>query len=290
MFSGAIVAIVTPFRDGRLDEEAYRALIDWQIENGTSAIVPCGTTGESPTLSFEEHKRVVQVCVEQVRRRVPVIAGTGGNATAEAVELTEHARAAGADASLQVVPYYNKPTQEGLYRHFARIAEVGLPLILYNIPGRTGVNMTPDTVARLAKLPSIVGIKEASGNLQQMAEVISLCGEGFDLLSGDDTIVLPVMAIGGRGVISVLSNVAPRLMSDLCGSWLAGDLDRARRLYYQMLPLAMAMFYETNPVPVKAALGLMGKCGPECRLPLAPMGEAAKEKLAGVLRRQGLIN
>lgn len=290
MFSGAIVAIVTPFREGRVDEAAYRGLIDWQIENGTSAIVPCGTTGESPTLSFEEHKRVVEICIDQVKGRVPVIAGTGGNSTAEAVELTEHAKAAGADASLQVVPYYNKPTQEGLYRHFARIAEVGLPLILYNIPGRTGVNMTPDTAARLAKLPGIVGIKEASGNLQQMAEVIQACGENFTLLSGDDTIVLPVLAIGGKGVISVVSNVAPRLMSELCGAFSAGDLEAARRLYYRMLPLALAMFYETNPIPVKTALGLMGKCSPECRLPLAPMGEKNKERLAAVLRGQGLIS
>jgi 4-hydroxy-tetrahydrodipicolinate synthase len=290
MFSGAIVAIITPFRDGRIDEAAYRGLIDWQIENGTAAIVPCGTTGESPTLSFDEHKRVIEICVDQVRGRVPVIAGTGGNSTAEAVELTEHARAAGADASLQVVPYYNKPTQEGLYRHFARINEVGLPLILYNIPGRTGVNMTPDTVARLSELPGIVGIKEASGNLQQMAEVINACPENFTLLSGDDTIVLPVLAIGGAGVISVVSNVAPRLMAELCGSWQAGDLEKARRLYYRMLPLALSMFYETNPVPVKTALGMMGKCNPECRLPLAPMSEKNKERLAGVLRGQGLIN
>jgi 4-hydroxy-tetrahydrodipicolinate synthase len=289
MFSGAIVAIVTPFRDGRFDEAAYRGLIDWQIENGTSAIVPCGTTGESPTLSFEEHKRVVQVCIEQVGKRVPVIAGTGGNSTSEAVELTEHARHAGADASLQVVPYYNKPTQEGLYRHFARIAEVGLPLILYNIPGRTGVNMTPDTVGRLSRVQNIVGIKEASGNLQQMAEVVAASREGFCLLSGDDTIVLPVMAIGGRGVISVVSNVAPRLMSDLCGAHLSGDHQKARALYYQMLPLAQSMFFETNPIPVKTALGLMGKCSPEVRLPLSPMGEAAKKRLEAVLRAQKLI-
>ncbi len=290
MFSGAIVAIVTPFRNGRIDEEAYRSLIDWQIAGGTSAIVPCGTTGESPTLSFDEHKRVVEICIDQAKGKVPVIAGTGGNSTAEAVELTEHARSAGADASLQVVPYYNKPTQEGLYRHFARIAEVGLPLILYNIPGRTGVNMLPDTVARLSKVPNIVGIKEASGNIQQMAEVIAACGDEFTLLSGDDTIVLPVMAIGGKGVISVVSNIAPRLMSELCGSYLEGDHERTRRLYYKMLPLAQAMFYETNPIPVKAALGMMGKCSPECRLPLAPMGEAAKERLAAELRSQGLIN
>ncbi len=290
MFSGAIVAIVTPFRNGRLDEEAYRGLIDWQIANGTSAIVPCGTTGESPTLSFEEHKRVVEICIDQCKGKVPVIAGTGGNSTSEAVELTEHAKAAGADASLQVVPYYNKPTQEGLYRHFKRLTEVGLPLILYNIPGRTGVNMLPDTVARLSREPNIVGVKEASGNLQQMAEVINLCGDKFTLLSGDDTIVLPVLAIGGKGVISVVSNVAPRLMSDLCASFTAADLDTARRLYYRMLPLALSMFYETNPIPVKTALGLMGKCSPECRLPLCPMGEAAKEKLTAVLRKQGLVN
>ncbi|MFH0809057.1 MAG: 4-hydroxy-tetrahydrodipicolinate synthase [Pseudomonadota bacterium] len=291
MFSGAIVAIVTPFKDGRVDEQAYRGLIEWQIESGTSAIVPCGTTGESPTLSFEEHKRVVETCVDQVKGRVPVIAGTGGNSTAEAVELTEHARQAGAAASLQVVPYYNKPSQEGLYRHFSRVAEVGLPLILYNIPGRTGVNMLPDTVARLSReQKNIVGIKEASGNLQQMAEVIASCPrKNFALLSGDDTIVLPVMAIGGRGVISVVSNVAPRLMSDLCASYLSGDHAKARDLYYRMLPLALAMFYETNPVPVKTALGLMGKCGPECRLPLAPMAEKNKERLAGVLRQQKLI-
>ena len=287
---GSMVALVTPFANDEVDYEAMGRLIEFQIANGTQGIIPCGTTGESPTLSFEEHKRVVEICVDQAKGRVPVIAGTGGNSTAEAVELTEHARQAGADATLQVVPYYNKPTQEGLYRHFARIAEVGLPVILYNIPGRTGVNMLPDTVGRLAKVPGIIGIKEASGNLQQMAEVINACPEKFILLSGDDTIVLPVLAIGGQGVISVVSNVAPRLMAELCNSYLSGDLDTARRLYYKMLPLALSMFYETNPIPVKTALGLMGKCSPECRLPLAPMGEAAKERLAGVLRRQGLIN
>lgn len=290
MFKGSIVAIVTPFKDGKIDEEAYRKLIEDQIEGGTSAIVPCGTTGESATLSMSEHNRVIDIAVDAVRKRVPIIAGTGGNSTSEAIELTEHAKKAGADATLQVTPYYNKPSQEGLYRHFKAIAEaVPFPQVVYNVPGRTSVNMLPETVARLAELPEIVAVKEASGNLGQMAEIINLAGDKITLLSGDDNLTLPVLAIGGRGVISVVANIVPRNTSDIVNAWEEGDVQRSRDLYYKLLPLCQAMFYETNPVPVKTSLSLMGRIGEELRLPLVPMSPANLERLKGVLRDYGLI-
>ena len=289
MFSGSIVAIVTPFRGGKVDEEALRELIEFQIENGTSGIVPCGTTGESATLSMEEHCRVIDITVDAVRKRVMVIAGTGGNSTSEAVELTKHAKMAGVDATLQVAPYYNKPTQEGLYRHFKAISdEVPLPQILYNIPGRTSVNMLPETVARLSELPDIVAIKEASGSLAQMAEVMELAGDRITLLSGDDNLVLPVLAIGGRGVISVIANLVPAESAELVGLWLKGDTEGARAAYFRLLPICRAMFIETNPIPVKTALSLMGKLEADFRLPLTPMAPENVEKLAGVLQRYGL--
>ncbi|RJR27054.1 MAG: 4-hydroxy-tetrahydrodipicolinate synthase [Desulfobacteraceae bacterium] len=291
MFSGSIVAIITPFKDGNVDEDAYRELIEFQIENGTSAIVPCGTTGESATLSMEEHNRVIEIAVEAVRKRVPVIAGTGGNSTSEAIELTGHAKKVGADATLQVVPYYNKPTQEGMYQHFKAIArEVPLPQMLYNIPSRTGVNMTPETVARLAELPEIVAIKEASGSLGQMAEVINLAGDKIALLSGDDNITLPVLSIGGKGVVSVIANVVPRESAELVKAWLDGKVDEARKIFYKLMPLCQAMFYETNPIPVKTALALMGKVKEEFRLPMCQMGRANKDKMIGVIRKYGLIS
>jgi len=280
MFKDSIVAIVTPFRDGNVDEQAFRDLIEFQIQGGTSAIVPCGTTGESATLNIEEHNRVIDIAVEAVNKRVPVIAGTGANSTSEAIELTEHAMKAGVDATLQVTPYYNKPSQEGLYRHFKAIADtVPLPQVLYNVPGRTSVNMLPETVARLAELPEVVAIKEASANIGQMAEIIRLSGDNITLLSGDDNMTLPVLAIGGKGVISVIANIAPR----------DGDRDRAMSLFYKLLPLSQAMFYETNPVPVKTSLALMGKIKEEFRLPLAPLASANKDMLKKVLRDYGLI-
>jgi 4-hydroxy-tetrahydrodipicolinate synthase len=290
MFKGSIVAIVTPFRDGRVDEEAYRELIEAQIEGGTSAIVPCGTTGESATLSIEEHNRVIDIAIEAVRKRVPVIAGTGGNSTQEAIELTGHAKEAGTDATLQVTPYYNKPTQEGLYRHFRAIAEeVPIPQVVYNVPGRTSVNLLPETVARLAEIPEIVAIKEASGNLGQMTEVIQLAGDKITLLSGDDNLILPVLSIGGKGVISVVANIVPSDTAGIINDWEKGDIAGATKRFYRLFPLCQAMFYETNPVPVKTSLALMGKIRDEIRLPLAPMAPGNLEKLKKALNDYGLI-
>jgi 4-hydroxy-tetrahydrodipicolinate synthase len=290
MFQGAIVALVTPFKNNSIDEEGFRELVEFQIENGTTAIVPCGTTGESATLSFKEHHRVVEICIDAVNGRVPVIAGTGGNSTQEAVELTQHARKAGADASLQVTPYFNKPTQEGLYLHFKRIAkEGGLPMVLYNIPGRTGVNMLPETVARLAELEEVVAIKEASGSLSQIIEVILNAGDRLTVLSGDDNLTLPVMAVGGKGVISVVSNIVPRMVSDMCAAYLEGKAEEALKQFLRLFPLCQAMFYETNPIPVKTALGMMGKISDELRLPLSPLSQANREKLKNMLIHYGLI-
>jgi 4-hydroxy-tetrahydrodipicolinate synthase len=290
MFKGSIVAIITPFKDNKVDEECYRELIEIQIEAGTSAIVPCGTTGESATLTMQEHGRVIDIAVEAVNKRVPVIAGTGGNSTREAIELTEHAKKAGADATLQVTPYYNKPTQEGLYQHFKAIAEAApLPQVLYNVPGRTSVNMLPETVARLAELPEVVAIKEASGDLVQMAEIVRLVGDKVTLLSGDDNVILPVLGIGGKGVISVVANIVPRDTADVIEAWEDGNFDKAKELFYRLFPLCQAMFYETNPIPVKTSLALMGKISEEMRLPLAPMSPANRERLQKALKDYGLI-
>ncbi len=290
MFRGSIVAIVTPFKDGKIDEEAYRELIEFQIEGGTSAIVPCGTTGESATLNMEEHNKVIDIAVEAVNKRVPVIAGTGGNSTGEAIELTEHAKKIGADATLQVTPYYNKPTQEGLYLHFKAIADaVPFPQVLYNVPGRTSVNMLPETVARLAELPEVVAIKEASGNLGQMTEIIRLAGDKITLLSGDDNITLPVLSIGGKGVVSVIANIVPRETAEMINAWEEGRIEEARELFYKLSPLCQAMFYETNPVPVKTSLALMGKIRDEIRLPLAHMAPSNLERLKKVLNEFGLV-
>jgi 4-hydroxy-tetrahydrodipicolinate synthase len=291
MFRGSIVALVTPFRNGRIDEDAYRKLIEFQIEGGTSAICPCGTTGESATLDFKEHKRAVDIAVNAVKKRVPIIAGAGGNSTSEAIELTRHAKDAGVDATLQVTPYYNKPSQEGLYRHFKAIADaVPLPQVLYNVPGRTGINMLPETVARLAELKEIVAVKEASGNLGQMAEIISLAGDKITLLSGDDNLTLPVLAIGGKGVVSVAANIVPADTANLVKEWEKGNIKEAKDLYYKLLPLCQAMFYETNPVPVKTSLALMGMIGDEMRLPLAPLSPVNLEKLIKALRSYGLLS
>ena len=290
MFKGAMVAIVTPFKNDKIDEEAFRDLIEFQIANGTDAIVPCGTTGESATLSHEEHDRVIEITIDAVKRRVPVIAGTGSNNTAEALRLTKHAYEAGADGALLVCPYYNRPTQEGLYQHFRVIAEtVPIPIIPYNIPSRTGVNLMPEIVAKLAKIKNIVGIKEASGSIKQMSDVIDLCGNDFAVLSGDDIFTLPLMTIGGAGIISVISNVVPADMAGLVDAFNVGDMAKAKALHYKMSPLIDALFIEVNPIPVKAALALMGKIECEYRLPLCKMSDANFEKLKKVMVNYGLI-
>ncbi len=290
MLKGAITAIVTPFRDGRLDEEAYRELIEFQLAGGIQGIVPCGTTGESPTLSHAEHKRVVEICIEQVKKRVPVIAGSGSNSTAESLELTQHAQEAGADAALLITPYYNKPSQEGLYQHYKTVASrTKIPLVVYNVPSRTSVNLLPETMARLAEFPNIVAIKEATGDLKQYAKVVQLCGDKITVVSGDDFTVLPLLAVGGHGVISVVSNVAPADMVGMCNAFFAGDLAKARDLHYKMWPLTEAMFIETNPIPVKTALHLMGKISGEVRQPLWPLAPANEAKLRQVMVQYGLI-
>jgi len=291
MFRGSFVAIVTPFGpDGRIDEAAFARMCEEQIAAGTAGIVPCGTTGESATLTHEEHERLIKFTVEVVNRRVPVIAGTGSNSTAEALRLTRAAKEYGADAALLITPYYNKPTQEGLYLHYSTIArEVDLPLVLYNVPGRTGVNLAPETVERLAELENVVAIKEASGALAQMAEIVRRCGERLVLLSGDDALILPVLAIGGQGVISVVANVVPQDVARLCSEFFAGNLAQAQRIYRRLLPLCQAMFYETNPIPVKTALSLLGKINPDLRPPLCRMGQANLERLRAALTEYGLL-
>lgn len=290
MFTGSLVAIVTPFRKGKIDEQAFGALIEWQIASGTNGIVPCGTTGESATLSHEEHNRVVELTVEVVNRRVPVIAGTGSNSTDEAIALTGHAKRAGADGALLITPYYNKPTQEGLYRHYKAVADaVDLPLVLYNIPGRTGVNMLPATIARLSAIKNVVGVKEGSGSVQQASDIVQTCGERLTVLAGDDALTLPMMAVGGRGVITVTANIVPTDMANLVKAFATGKIEEARRIHFKLSPLFAALFYETNPIPVKEALGMMGKIDPELRLPLCAMATDTREKLARVLKDMGLI-
>ena len=291
VFQGSMVALVTPFRDGRVDEVKLRELVEFQIKNGTDVLVPCGTTGESPTLSHDEHKRVIELTVAAANKRIPVVAGTGSNSTAEAIDLTRYAKKAGADGALVVLPYYNKPTQQGLVAHCRAIADaVELPLILYNIPGRTGINMLPETVAVLADHPNIVGMKEATGNLEQMTQDIVLCGDKLSFLSGDDTLTLPLMAVGGRGVISVVANIVPREVADLTRAFLSGDWKRAREIHLKLFPLCQAMFYETNPIPVKTAMALMGMIGGELRLPLCPMSDANVGKLKAAMRAYGLLS
>lgn len=290
MFEGTIVALVTPFKNGKLDKKALKNLVDFQIGNGTKAIVACGTTGEASTLSYEEHEAVIDIIIETAKGRVPVIAGTGSNNTCEAIELTKYAKKAGADASLVVTPYYNKPTQEGMFRHYKALADaVDLPMILYNVPGRTGVNLLPGTVARLAAIKNIVAVKEASGNLGQVCEIIRSVPRDFTVLSGDDGLFFPMMALGAKGVISVASNVAPRLMSDLYDAWVAGDVEKARAIHYKLWPLFDVLFVETNPIPVKTAVALMGMVAEEFRLPLSPMGADNRKKLSKVLAGLKLV-
>ncbi len=291
MFKGSIVAIATPFKDGGVDEATLKELVEFQIKNGTFGIVPCGTTGESPTLSTAEHERVIEVCIKAANKRVPIIAGTGSNSTEEAVALTKHAAAAGANAVLQVSPYYNRPTQKGLYLHFKEIANsVDIPIILYNIAGRTGVNIEPATIAQLAKdCTNIIGVKEASGSLDQMATIKHLCPDHFLLLSGDDALTLPVLSIGGVGVISVVANIVPQAVVSLIDVFNKGDLKKAQAIHYKLLPLIKSMFIETNPIPVKTAMGLLGLCSPDLRLPLCEMQEENLTKLKKALKSYGLL-
>jgi 4-hydroxy-tetrahydrodipicolinate synthase len=290
MFEGVHTALITPFRNGEVDQEALRALIERQIEAGIDGFVPCGSTGESATLSHVEHRQVVELVIDAVAGRVPVIAGTGSNSTREAIEFTAHARAAGAEGALLLSPYYNKPTQDGIYAHYATIAEeTGLPLVLYNIPGRTASNIEPETVGRLARLPGIVGVKEASGNLEQMAQIIAKSPPDFAVLSGDDALTLPLLSIGGKGVISTTSNIAPVQVGDLVRSFLAGEVTRARERHYELLPLFDALFCETNPIPLKAACAALGWCDGEIRLPLTRIDDANLERLKLVMKDLGIL-
>ena len=291
LFEGSMVALVTPFKKGKVDERAFKSLIGWHIQEGTDAVIPCGTTGESATLDFDEHYRVIELAVTAAKGKIPVIAGTGANSTAEAIEITRKARKLGAGAALLVSPYYNKPTQEGIYRHYKAVADSvkGFPLILYNVPGRTSSNILPETVARLAEIKNIAGIKEATGDMKQASEIIRLCGSSFAVISGDDFTTLPMYALGGRGCISVTANIAPGLSAALWDAWKAGDLERAREIHYKMEPLNKAMFVETNPIPVKTALAIMGKIPEEFRLPLCEMAPENRKKLEGTLKANRLL-
>jgi 4-hydroxy-tetrahydrodipicolinate synthase len=291
MFKGSLVALITPFRDGKVDADGFQSFVEWQIAEGTHGLVPVGTTGESPTLSHEEHRRVVELCVEAARGRVPVIAGTGSNSTAEAIELTAHAKAAGADAALVVTPYYNKPTQEGLYQHYKAIHDaVDLPVIIYNIPGRCVVDMTVETMARLAELPRIVGVKDATNDLARPLRTRTEIGPDFCQLSGEDATVTGFLAQGGHGCISVTGNVAPRLCATMHEAWQAGDLARMGEIRDRLMPLHQALFCETSPAPVKFAASLLGKARDEVRLPLVPATAGARDRVRAAMRQAGLIN
>ncbi|MGB8297144.1 MAG: 4-hydroxy-tetrahydrodipicolinate synthase [Polyangia bacterium] len=290
MFKGVITALVTPFRGDAIDEEALRGLVDEQIRAGIDGFVPVGTTGESPTVTVEEHIRIIKIVVEETRKRVPVIAGTGANSTREAIELTREARAVGADGTLQVTPYYNRPTQDGLFRHFKAIADaVPLPMVVYNVPGRTACDLLPETVARLCEVPSVVGIKEATGSAQRAAQIISRVGDRMVVLSGDDATAFPLYALGAHGCISVVSNVAPAEMAAMWDAAAAGNWNKARELHYRVFPLSEGLFIEANPIPVKAALAMMGKITDEIRAPLYPLAGANREKVRKILADLKLI-
>lgn len=290
MFKGAFTALVTPFSDGQIDTQALRDHVDFQIEKGIDGLVPCGTTGEASTLSHDEHIEVVRITVEHAAGRVPVIAGSGSNSTAEALELTKRVKETGANACLMITPYYNKPTQEGLFQHFSTIAEkVDIPIILYNVPGRTGINMLPDTVARLAAVPNIVGLKDAAADLKQTSYTRQLVPDDFVILSGEDTLVYPLMAIGASGVISVTSNILPGEMAELCRRFLEGNIAGAAELHHRLLPMCDALFVETNPIPVKAALAMMGRIKNELRLPLVPISDKGAETVRTAITDFGLI-
>jgi len=291
MFKGAYTALVTPFIDNAVDEGALRNIVEFQIGEGINGLVPCGTTGESATLTHAEHKKVVEVVIDAARGRVPVIAGTGSNSTDETIELTRHAKEAGASAALLITPYYNKPTQEGLYLHYRAVAEeVDIPVILYNVPGRTAVNMLPETVARLSELKNIVGIKEATADMEQASWLRLLCADDFAMLSGDDATTLPFLSIGGQGVISVISNVVPLDMAELCRTFAEGDIEKARNIHKRLLPLAKVMFCETNPIPVKEAVHLMGMATKEIRLPLTRLDSENRNALSTIMKELDLIS
>ena len=290
MFKGVITALVTPFRGDAVDEEALRRLVDEQIRAGIDGFVPVGTTGESPTVTVEEHIRIIKIVVEETHKRVPVIAGTGANATREAIELTREARAVGADGTLQVTPYYNRPTQDGLFRHFKAIADaVPLPMLVYNVPGRTGCDLLPETIERLCQVPLVVGIKEATGSAQRAAQIIARVGDRMVVLSGDDATAFPLYALGAHGCISVVSNVAPVEMAAMWDAAAAGNWNKARELHYRVFPLSEGLFIEANPIPVKAALAMMGKITDEIRAPLYPMAGANREKVRKILADLKLI-
>lgn len=290
MFTGSLVAIITPFSSGKFDEKAMADLIEFHVVHGTNGIVPCGTTGESATLTPKEHERVVSVTVEIANKRIPVIAGTGSNSTDEAITFTKHAKSMGADGALLITPYYNKPPQEGLYRHFEAVAKaVDLPQILYNIPGRTSINLLPATVSRLSEIPNIVGIKEGSGNLLQVSDIIQRSRPDFLVLSGDDALTLPIIALGGKGVITVTANVAPSDMANMVAAALEGNYKKAQSLHYKLAPLFGALFLETNPIPVKAALAMMGKITEEIRLPLTPLTDELRPILQEALQQAELL-
>ena len=290
MFKGVFVAIVTPFKNGKIDEEALRGLIDFQIAGGVDGIVPCGTTGESATLNHEEHDQVIRIAVDACKGKASVLAGTGSNSTQEAIQLSRNAKNAGADGLLQIAPYYNKPNQEGLYHHFSSIADaVDLPIVLYNVPSRTSVNMVPETVVRLAKIEKIVGIKEASGSLQAISKIIDNCGKDFTVLSGDDPLLWPILAIGGKGVISVTANILPAKVAALCKAAAIGDIAGARSLHYELMDINDSLFIDTNPIPVKAALHLMGKIENELRGPLIKLSKDTLERLKKAMACHGLL-
>ncbi len=290
MFKGVFVAIVTPFKNGKIDEEALRGLIDFQITGGVDGIVPCGTTGESATLNHEEHDQVILIAVDACKGKASVLAGTGSNSTQEAIQLSRNAKNAGADGLLQITPYYNKPNQEGLYHHFSSIADaVDLPIVLYNVPSRTSVNMVPETVVRLAKIEKIVGIKEASGSLQAISKIIDNCGKDFTVLSGDDPLLWPSLAIGGKGVISVTANILPAKVAALCKAAAIGDIAGARSLHYELMDINDSLFIDTNPIPVKAALHLMGKIENELRGPLIKLSKDTLERLKKAMACHGLL-
>ena len=286
-FHGSITALVTPFKKGKIDEKALQRIVRYQIEYGTDGLVPVGTTGESPTLSHEEHHRVIEIVVDAADKKVPVIAGTGSNSTEEAVSLTSFAKKAGADGALLASPYYNKPTQEGLYRDYEKVAKsVDIPIILYNIPGRSVINIAPETVARLARIPNIVAVKEASGSMDQTSHILSLCD--ITILSGDDSLTLPLLSLGGKGVISVLSNILPGAVSGMVDSYFAGNQEKALELHYKLFALCRVMFIETNPIPIKRSMKLLGFCGDELRLRLCPMSEHNEKLLVKALKDYGL--
>jgi 4-hydroxy-tetrahydrodipicolinate synthase len=290
MFKGSMVALVTPFKDGKVDRQSLEALVEFHISNGTHGIVPCGTTGESATLSHQEHDEVIKAVVKAVRKRVPVIAGTGSNSTDEAVRLTREAEKSGADGALMISPYYNRPTQEGIFQHYKKVAsEVGIPVIVYNIPGRTGSKIEPETLARLSAVKNVAGVKEATGSVDQAIDVIRLCGENLAVYSGEDTLTFSLMALGGKGVISTVANIAPKEMSQLTEACLKGEWEKGRALQFKLIPLIHAVFLETNPIPIKTALSLMGKCTGELRLPLTPMSEGNLKKLQQQMAQFGLL-